>query len=168
MRSPDDDEAETVPVVAATGAGVTALDALDDAFVAAGVGNYNLVEYSSVVPAGASAEPRDRLPAERYPVGAPVGVVIASATGTGRVAAAVGWAGAAEGGVFFEASGTDPDAVEREVRAGLGGARGRRDWDWDREPGTERVVVADGHAADGFGAAVVVAVHDRLDRAGVL
>ncbi|ESS06069.1 MAG: hypothetical protein A07HB70_01616, partial [uncultured archaeon A07HB70] len=41
----------TVPLAAATGVGATDLDALDDAFVAAGVGDYNLVEYSSVLPA---------------------------------------------------------------------------------------------------------------------
>jgi arginine decarboxylase len=155
---------ETVPVVAATGVGATGLDALDDALVAAGVGNYNLVTYSSVVPVGATVERRDRLPAGRYSVGAPVGVVLARATGTAPVAAGVGWLSADEGGVFFEASGTDPETVEREVRAGLAGARERRDWAWAGETATAPVVVTgrDPPAA-GHGAAVVVAVHGRLD-----
>jgi arginine decarboxylase len=155
---------ETVPVAAATGGGATDLDALDDALVAAGVGNYNLVEYSSVVPVGASVERRDRLPSGRYPVGAPVGVVLADATGPDPVAAGVGWLRADEGGVFFEASGTDPETVEREVRAGLAGARERRDWSWTGGAATAPVVLAAHDPPAGErGAAVVVAVHGRLD-----
>lgn len=154
----------TVPLVAATGAGATALDALDDALVAAGVGDFNLVEYSSVLPAGAAVERRERFPADRYPVGAPVGVVMASATAADApVAAAVGWTRAEEGGLFFEAAGADPVAVEREVRAGLAGGRDRRDWAWR---GDETVVAADRRSPagkEGAAAAVVVAVHGRLD-----
>ena len=154
----------TVPLVAATGAGATELDALDDALVTAGVGEFNLVEYSSILPAGATVERRERFPSDRYPVGAPVGVVMASVTAAdGPVAAAVGWTRAEEGGVFFEASGADPEAVEREVRAGLAGARARRDWAWH---GDESVVAADRRSPagdEGAVAAVVVAVHGRLD-----
>jgi arginine decarboxylase len=154
----------TVPVVAATGAGATELDALDDALVAAGVGDYNLVGYSSILPAGATVERRERFPADRYPVGSPVGVVTAAATATDApVAAAVGWDRADEGGLFFEASGADPTAVKREVRAGLAGGRNRRDWAWR---GDETVVAADRRSPageEGAAAAVVVAVHGRLD-----
>ncbi|MFB6169416.1 MAG: pyruvoyl-dependent arginine decarboxylase [Haloferacaceae archaeon] len=154
----------TVPLVDATGAGATSLDALDDALVAAGVGDYNLVEYSSILPAGATVERRDRLSGDRYPVGVPVGVVAARATATDApVAAGIGWARADEGGVFFEASGADPAAVKREIRAGLAGARGRRDWAWRDD---ETVVVADRRSpvgGEGAAAAVVVAVHGRLD-----
>jgi len=153
----------TVPLAAATGAGATALDALDDALVAAGVGDYNLVEYSSVLPAGARVERCDRIRAE-HPVGAPVGVVVATATGSEPVAAGVGWVRSPEGGVFFEASGADPEAVEAEVRAGLTGAVSRRDRAWETDPETAPVVVASREPpAAGAGAAVVVAVHDRLD-----
>lgn len=154
----------TVPLVATTGAGATELDALDDALVAAGVGHYNLVEYSSILPAGATVERRERVSPDRYPVGAPIGVVMASATATDApVAAAIGWTRADEGGLFFEASGADPAAVEREVRAGLAGGRGRRDWAWR---GDETVVAADRRSPageEGAAAAVVVAVHGRLD-----
>ena len=154
----------TLPVVCATGAGATALDALDDALVSAGVGDFNLIEYSSVLPVGASVERHERFPADRYPVGAPVGAVMASATATDApVAAAVGWTRAEEGGIFFEAGGADPDVVEREVRAGLTGARARRNWAWH---GDESVVLADRRSPagnDGAVAAVVVAVHGRLD-----
>jgi arginine decarboxylase len=152
---------ETVPVVGATGTGATALDAVDDALVAAGVGDYNLVAYSSVLPAGAAVERRDRLdPA--HPVGAPVGAVVARGTAAeAPVAAALGWATAPEGGVFFEASGADPAAVEREVRTGVAGARERRDWDWRGE--TETLVAARDPPTEGVGAAVVVAVGGRLD-----
>jgi arginine decarboxylase len=153
-----------VPVVDATGAGATALDALDDALVAAGVGNYNLVAYSSILPAGAAVERHGRFPSGRYPVGAPVGVVAATATSADApVAAGIGWARADEGGVFFEAAGADPGVVEREIRAGLAGARGRRDWAWHDD---EAVVVADRRSpagGEGAAAAVVVAVHGRLD-----
>ena len=154
----------TVPLVAATGAGATELGALDDALVSAGVGDFNLVEYSSVLPAGATVERRERFPSDRYPVGAPVGVVLARETATDApVAAAVGWARADEGGVFFEAGGADPAAVDGEVRAGIAGARARRDWAW-RDG--ETVVVADRRSPageEGAAAAVVVAVHGRLD-----
>jgi arginine decarboxylase len=154
----------TVPLVDATGAGATSLDALDDALVAAGVGDYNLVEYSSILPAGATVERRERFPSGRYPVGAPVGVVAARTTATDApVAAGIGWTRADEGGVFFEASGADPEVVDGEIRAGLAGARARRDWAWHDG---ETVVVADRRSPagnEGAAAAVVVAVHGRLD-----
>ncbi len=154
----------TVPLAAATGAGATDLDALDDAFVAAGVGDYNLVEYSSVLPAGARVERCDRVPADRYPVGAPVGVVLARAAGREPVAAGVGWVRSPDGGVFFEASGSEPETVETEVRAGLAGAVRRRDRAWETDPATAPVVVASREPpAEGAAAAAVVAVHDRLD-----
>jgi len=153
---------ETVPVVGATGAGDTALGAVDDALVAAGVGNYNLVAYSSVVPAGARVVRPERLDPS-HPVGAPVGAVVARRADPDRpVAAALAWATAAEGGVLFEATGTDPDAVAAEARAGVAGARERRDWGWRGE--TETLVAARDPPATGAGAAVVLAVGGRLDR----
>ncbi|ESS06068.1 MAG: hypothetical protein A07HB70_01615 [uncultured archaeon A07HB70] len=50
------------------------------------------------------------------------------------------------------------------MRAGLGGACRRRDRTWETDPAAAPVVVASREPpAEGAGAAVVVAVHGRLD-----
>ncbi|MFB6302083.1 MAG: pyruvoyl-dependent arginine decarboxylase [Haloferacaceae archaeon] len=151
-----------IVVVAGVGEGVTELGAFDDALAAAGLHNYNLVTLSSVLPPGASVVVRERFPEERgLTVGDPVAVVLAhGSAGEGRetVAAGLGWATAAEGGVFFEATGATESECRAKVEAELEGARGRRDWDW-QDGGVHTAA----HGADGPAAAVVAAVYGRLE-----
>lgn len=152
-----------VEVVWGHAEGRTPLGAFDGALAAAGVGEYNLVGLSSVLPAGASVTERGTH--ERtHPVGTPVGAVIASQTATerGTVAAGLGWQTAAEGGVFYEASADAAHVCEERLRAGLADARDLRAWDWHDDAAT---LVRD-HRVEERGVAgsvVVVALFGPLD-----
>jgi arginine decarboxylase len=149
---------EPVPVVSATGAGPTDLDAFDAALSAAGVGDYNLVELSSVLPAG--AEPAVGAPVPDWRTGELVATVLAARVGEGPVAAGIGWSLADEGGVFYEETARDATACEDRLRTGLARARERRNWSWTG--GIETEVVAQEAADWSAGAAVVVAVYGPL------
>lgn len=151
-----------IVVASGVGGGATELDAFDAALADAGVGDYNLVPLSSVIPADARVVSRERFPPDRdLSVGDPVAVVLASATaGAGTaVAAGLGWSVAPEGGVFFEADGRSASACRGVIEASLDGARARRDWAWDRG---DTAVRTETHGADGTTAAVVVAVYGAL------
>ncbi|MFB6281454.1 MAG: pyruvoyl-dependent arginine decarboxylase [Haloferacaceae archaeon] len=153
-----------IVVVAGVGDGATELGAFDAALADAGLHNYNLVPLSSVVPPGRPVVTRDRFPPDRgLGVGDAVAVVLARGTAVGgdRVAAGLGWATAAEGGVFFEADGATEAECEDDIAAELDGARARRDWDW-REEGTRTAV----HRADRPAAAVVAAVFGPIELGG--
>lgn len=154
-----------IVVVSGVGDGVSELGAFDAALADAGLHNYNLVTLSSVIPPGASVVTREAFPADRgLAVGDAVAVVLARGTvgeGGGSVAAGLGWATAAEGGVFFEADGATAPECRAAVEAELGGARARRDWDW-RDDGVHTTA----HGADRPAAAVVAAVYGSLDVRG--
>lgn len=144
-----------VEVVWGGAQGRTELGALDGAFAAAGIHDYNLVELSSVVPGGASvveAGSHDRT----APRGTAMGVVLAEAVVTDEetAVAGLGWHLAAEGGIFYEASGRSVEACRETLRAGLADARDLRNWAWDPEP-TLRITEQRG---DGPSASVVAAV----------
>lgn len=148
-----------VEVVWGSAKGRTELGALDGAFAAAGIHDYNLVELSSVVPGGATvveAGTHDRSAAR----GTPVGVVLAEAVVTDDAAAVagLGWHLAAEGGVFYEVSGRSGENCRETVRRGLADARELRDWDWAREP-TLRIQE---HNGSGPTASVVAAVFGEV------
>jgi arginine decarboxylase len=152
--------ADDIAVVWGRGDAGTRLNALDAALAEAGVHDYNLVTYSSIVPAGASVVERGDL-ARRYPVGAPVGVVLARETSDvtdETVAAGLGWVEAEEGGVFMESAAASARACRTDLRRKLADAKRLREWTWRGDPET-RVVE---HAVDGVGAAVVAAVFGRL------
>lgn len=136
--------------------GETPLSALDRALARADIHNYNLVRLSSVIPPGEPVVESGELP-ETWSVGDFVGVVLAerrSTTPGETIATGIGWAEAAEGGVFYEASGTSGASVEREIRDGLEEAMRLRDWDWEGEL-TTRVVT---HETAEVGAVQVCAV----------
>jgi arginine decarboxylase len=129
-----------VRVVWGTGRGPTELAAYDAALAAAGVGNYNLVAVSSILPEGATVAVEGTAP-DLGPAGARLTVVQARATveGPGRVAAALGWAGGPGPGVVYEAGGAIAEADARdEVEAGLERGRDLRDWTFD-DQGVESV-----------------------------
>lgn len=136
--------------------GETPLSAFDRALGQAAIHNYNLLQLSSVLPPGEGVVESGALP-EEWPVGDFVGVVLSerrSTTPGEPIAAGIGWAEAAEGGVFYEASGESAASVERAIRDGLNDAKRIRDWDWD-EPLTTRVVT---HEPDDVGAVLAAAV----------
>jgi arginine decarboxylase len=154
--------AAPIAVVWGTAGGRTPLDATDAALTAAGVGEYNLVDLSSVVPPDRPVIERGR--AQRsWPVGSLAAAVVArtASADRDRVAAGLGWSVAADGsGVFYEATGADAAACEADLRAGLAGARERRSRSWPTEPTVRTVSRAVG--PDEAGAAVVVALYGRL------
>lgn len=125
----------TIRVVWGTAHGPTELSSFDAALAEAGVHNYNLVTLSSVIPAGPAIEITGTAP-DLGPPGEALEVVQSAATaGPGeRAAAGIGWARTENGpGIFYEVSGTDPDAVRREIREGLAAGRNLRDWDFVEE-----------------------------------
>lgn len=150
---------ERVGIAWGTGEGHTELGALDAALAAAGVGDYNLVRLSSVIPAGAAVElvgTHERC----FPVGQPVACVIADATGSkGTVAAGLGWSLAEEGGVFMEEGAGDAETCRKKLIAGVRDGRELRDWAWDHEVRTKTVE----HEVEECGAAVVVAVYAPVE-----
>jgi arginine decarboxylase len=151
-----------IELVWGTGTAETELGAFDAALSEANVHNYNLVELSSVVPEGARIERCGALEPGRWDTGTLLAVVLASNTSAadGEVlAAGLGWATAAEGGVFMEAHADGRAACERRLAASVGDARRTRDWDW--RDGHETQVVET--VADGAGAAVVAAVFHPID-----
>lgn len=152
-------------IVWGTGEGETSLSAFDAALSAAGIHNYNLVTLSSVIPDGATVEPTGTH--ERaWDVGEVVSVVMAKNESTvpgETIAAGLGWATAAEGGIFFEEVADSPSNVEEFVTRGVRTAKDTRGtWDW--EAGIDRQIVD--HTVAENGAAVVAAVYGPID-AGV-
>jgi arginine decarboxylase len=112
----------------------------DAALTAAGIGNYNLVSVSSVIPAEATVEAVGEAP-DIGATGDRLTVVEASATGTERVSAALTWAEGPEGGLFYEAAdAAAPESVRDTAEAGLAAGRALRDWTF--ETTTTRTVSA--------------------------
>lgn len=147
----------TIRVVWGSATGPTPLASYDAALAAAGVANYNLVTLSSVIPAGPSIEvvgtaPELGKPGERLPV---VQSAATAAPGE-RAAAGIGWARSESGpGIFYEVDGTDPAAVEHEIREGLAAGKSLREWTFTEESvQTESATATDGHAT-----AVVLATY---------
>jgi arginine decarboxylase len=156
---------DTLDIVWGRGDATTPLSAVDTALAAAGLHNYNLVTYSSVVPPDRSVVRPGRLTVD-YGVGTPVGVVLAvnETTRTEPVAAGLGWIGADDGGVLMESTAASTEAVRTDLRAKLADARALRDWNWTDEEHFEiREHAVDGAAArDRAGAVVVAAVYGPL------
>ncbi|WP_251331102.1 pyruvoyl-dependent arginine decarboxylase [Haloplanus pelagicus] len=151
---------DTIEVVWGHGDAGTPLSAFDAALAGAGIHNYNLVTYSSVIPPGRAVARTGRTEAA-YGVGAPVGVVLAAAETTrpsDTVAAGLGWARAEEGGVLMESTAGSAEAVRADLREKLADARRLRDWNWEEE---RRLEVRE-HTVDRTGAVVVAAVYGPL------
>jgi arginine decarboxylase len=151
---------EPIRVVWGTGTAPTAMAAYDAALADAGVGNYNLVTVSSVIPAGAMVTAVDTAP-DLGPVGGRLTVVEACAAvppGSGAPACAgLGWSRDAAGkGLFYEASGTDPTTVQTAVREGLAAGETLREWAFETRD--ERFVTAEPDS-EAHTTAVVIAVY---------
>lgn len=152
-----------IRVVWGTATGPTELAAYDAALAEAGVGDYNLVTLSSVLPADPHLEVVGTAP-DLGPVGEELRVVQSRAdAGPGEVAAAgVGWARSESGrGIFYEVDGADAGAVEREITAGLAAGKRLRDWNFVEEETVVREAPStDADTDDGeFACAVVLATY---------
>ncbi len=126
---------DTIRVVTGTGAGPTATAAYDAALLDAGVGNYNVVTVSSVLPAGATVETPGTAPSLGA-VGDQLTAVQARAVGE-CAGAALAWGRTPDGeGLFYEGSArsaapADEDLRERALREaerGLTAGFDARDW----------------------------------------
>ncbi|WP_254840669.1 pyruvoyl-dependent arginine decarboxylase [Natronomonas marina] len=149
-----------IRVVWGTATGSTAMASYDAALAEANVHDYNLVSVSSVVPAAATVEAVGEAP-DLGPAGERLTVVEGRATvgpdEPGPAVASLGWSREPDGpGIFYEASGTDPEAVEARVEAGLAAGRKLRDWDFDVEGRRTVTASADDEA---YTSAVVLAVY---------
>lgn len=147
---------EPIRVVWGTATGPTEMASYDAALSAAGVGDYNLVAVSSVIPAEATVATVGEAP-DLGPVGGRLTVVEAAATSRDRASAALAWAQSPEGGLFYEAGGAAPPAAVREdAETGLAAGRSLREWSF--EPPEVRTASARG-AGDEFASAVVLAAY---------
>ncbi len=149
-----------IRVVWGTGSGPTATSAYDAALAGADVHNYNLVILSSVIPADTPLEVVGTAP-DLGPAGNRLAVVQGQRTvgpdESGPAVAGLGWARDESGrGIFYEAGGTDPDAVRTTIEAGLDQGTDLREWSFvDRD-----VLVREAPAEAGsHTAAVVCAVY---------
>src|SRR6056297_2732238 len=106
----------TIHVAGGIGRAPTAMAAYDAALADANLHNYNLVAVSSVIPADATIKVVDRAP-DLGPAGNQLTVVegrsvIGPDEAAETAATTIAWATGPGPGLFYEASGTDPDAVE--------------------------------------------------------
>lgn len=150
----------TIHVAGGIGRAPTAMAAYDAALADANLHNYNLVAVSSVIPADAAIDVVDRAP-DLGSAGNRLTVVEGrSVVGPDEpaetAATAIAWATGPGPGLFYEASGTDPDAVEADARRGLDAGCELREWEFTDRDALVSVVDADdgGHTA-----AVVLAAY---------
>lgn len=149
-----------IRIVWGTATGPTAMSSYDAALADANIHNYNLVSVSSVIPASASIEVTGEAP----DLGA-AGQRLTVVEGRETVApdqsvpavASLGWDREPDGpGIFYETSGTDPEAVREQLERGLSAGRALRDWEFGATG--RRFVVTDGDP-DRYTTAVVLAVY---------
>ncbi|MFW6320515.1 MAG: pyruvoyl-dependent arginine decarboxylase [Halohasta sp.] len=153
----------TIHVAGGVGVAPTAMSAYDAALADANLHNYNLVTVSSVIPAEATLEIVDEAP-DLGPAGNRLtvvqGKVVAGPEADEPIATGIGWATGPGPGLFYEASGSDPDAVDREIRRGLAAGCELREWEvTDRDV---LVSTAD-PVAGSYTAAVVLAAYGESE-----
>jgi len=150
----------TIHVAGGIGRAPTAMAAYDAALADANLHNYNLVAVSSVIPADAEIEVVDRAP-DLGPAGNRLTVVegrsvVGPDESAETAATAIAWATGPGPGLFYEASGTDPDAVEAAARDGLDAGCELREWTFTDRDALVSTVDVDG---GGHTAAVVLAAY---------
>lgn len=123
----------TIHVAGGVGVAPTEMSAYDAALADANLHNYNLIAVSSVIPADATLELVDEAP-DLGPAGNKLTVVqgktVAGPESDAEpITTGIGWATGPGPGLFYEASGTDPEAVEAEIRRGLDAGCALRDWE---------------------------------------
>lgn len=154
---------EPIRIAWGVGRGPTELAAYDAALAAAGVHDYNLVELSSVIPAGATVEEVGTAP-DLGPAGEALHVVEASATGErGPQTAVLAWARSPDGpGLFYEAGGSQPsETVVEEALTGIEAGVELRERPYG-EPQT-RVATVDADDVAGHASVVAVAAYGESE-----
>jgi arginine decarboxylase len=141
------------------------MSSFDAALAAAGCHNYNLVTLSSVIPAEAAVEAVGTTP-DLGPAGEALYAVVGRETlspgADGEACAGLGWARSESGrGLFYEASGTDADAVRSAVERGLERGTDLREWTFERDP--EIIVESTPTDPDAHTTAVVVAAYGESE-----
>ena len=155
---------DTIHVVSGVGTGPTEMAAYDAALADGNLHNYNLVGVSSVIPAEATVRVVDAAP-DLGPAGNRLTVVQGRAvaapdSAADEIAAAIGWATGPGPGLFYEAAGEDPAAVERAVEDGLDAGCRLREWSFtDRETLVSRATPVD----DAYTAVVVLAAYGESE-----
>ncbi len=122
----------TIHVAGGVGIAPTEMAAYDAALADANLHNYNLISVSSVIPANAELAVVEKAP-DLGPAGNKLTVVqgkIVAAPGSDaeQISTGIGWATGPGPGLFYEAHGTDPEAVETEIRRGLEAGCELREW----------------------------------------
>ncbi|MFC6733782.1 pyruvoyl-dependent arginine decarboxylase [Haladaptatus sp. DYSN1] len=154
----------TIRVVWGSGRAPTPMASFDAALKAANIHNYNLVTVSSVIPDDVTVEAVGTAP-DLGPVGNRLTVVEGMATvspgADESAAAALAWAQTFSGkGIFYEASGTDPEDVRARVEAGLEAGKALRDWDFGESHVRVETAEAD---PEEYVTALVVAAYGQSD-----
>jgi len=154
----------TIHVAGGVGVAPTEMSAYDAALADANLHNYNLITVSSVIPADGRLEVVDAAP-DLGPAGNRLtvvqGKVVAGPDSDGEpITTGVGWATGPGPGLFYEASGSDPEAVEAEIWRGLAAGCELRDWELtDRD-----VLVSTAEPVDGsYTSAVVLAAYGESE-----
>ena len=152
-----------IHVAGGVGVAPTEMAAYDAALSDANLHNYNLVRVSSIVPAGTAVERVDRAP-DLGPAGNRLTVVESRITAppaeTEELAAGLGWATGPGPGLFYEATGRDPDAVRRELEDGLDAGSELRDWEL---PNREFEVTTAVPETDGWTTVVTLAAYGESE-----
>lgn len=147
-----------IRIVWGTGTGPTRLAAYDAALADANLHEYNLVELSSVIPAGATIEPQGVAP-ELGSIGDRLYVVEASATtADGPASAGIGWARRPDGsGIFYEAGDeAPPETVSDRLQRGLAAGTELREGTFG-EPSMQLTTIDVDGTGEGYGCAAVLA-----------
>ncbi|WP_330630229.1 pyruvoyl-dependent arginine decarboxylase [Halocatena halophila] len=147
-----------IRIVWGTATAPTEKASYDGALAEANIHNYNLVQLSSVIPRSGTLEVVGAAP-DLGPTGTQLTVVQARETvTTGDAVAGLSWATEGNGrGIFYEASGTDPDAVTTKLADGIAAGRELRDWDFS-DTG-QKIVGAPAQPGDTYTTTVVCAVY---------
>lgn len=128
--------------------------AFDNALQKVNLHNYNLVEYSSVIPSSKSVSIEESFSLE-YDTGQPIGCVLSKDIKfESDVVSSLGWWNSDEGGVFVEFSGdTYEESVVEDVAY-------NRDWDFNGRP--EYVTSTQEKVNDSYSCALCVAVYGEI------
>ncbi len=146
-------------IVKGIGEGSTALSAFDDALHNLGIGNFNLVELSSIIPKNAIIEIKEKFDLP-YKIGQIQPVVISHTESNEKgleISAGLGWALAIEGGVFIETSGCfGENSCLEKINSTLNDMIKRRTWKWYKE--TNNYIIST-IVKDFFSSVIVCAVY---------
>ncbi len=146
-------------IVRGTGEGSTSLSAFDDALHNAGIGNFNLIELSSIIPKNAIIELKEKYD-KPYEIGHIQPVVLSHTESNEKsleISAGLGWALASRGGVFIEISGCFSEKkCLQDINTTLNDMMDRRPWNWNRQIHTHTVNTI---VKDVFSSVVVCAVY---------